>query len=73
MTAYGPRLDVSTSDVRYETGSQEAIAACEARQQQAIANAHAELDREDGGREPLNADDFEDTRDYDVNSEGDEQ
>jgi hypothetical protein len=45
----------------------------EARRQQAIANAHAELDREDGGIEPLNADDYEDVRDYDVNSEGDEQ
>jgi hypothetical protein len=45
----------------------------EARRQQAIANAHAELDREDGGIEPLNADDFEDVRDYETDSDsGDE-
>jgi hypothetical protein len=55
----------------FETGI--ALADCERRRVLAIQAAHAELDREDGGLEPLNADDFMETPDYDTNSEGDEQ
>jgi hypothetical protein len=61
------------SEMNIWRGSREAIADCRQRLTTAQVHAHAELDREDGGIEPLNADDFEDVRDYDVASEGDEQ
>lgn len=56
-----------------ERGSPEAIADCRLRLHSAKRIANREVFRQLRDDEGLTADDFEDVRDYDVNSEGDEQ
>jgi hypothetical protein len=56
-----------------ERGTPAAIADCRQRLATAISTAHRELARQMRDEEGLNADDFEDTRDYETDSDsGDE-
>jgi hypothetical protein len=56
-----------------ERGTPAAIADCRQRLATAISTAHRELARQMRDEEGLNADDFEDSRDYETGSEADEK